>query len=179
MSGLMPKGTRQLLLPANASFIWISIFFGFAANIFQNFILGGWVSWAPDYLMLTLVFWSLHQPHRIGMGTAFVFGLAMDVHQITLMGQHALCYTLICFTTSLLQRRVMWFKTSVQALQLLPLFAVMHLLELSLRLMFGSAAPNWSFALAPLIESLLWPIASALLLLPQRRTPDPDANRPL
>jgi rod shape-determining protein MreD len=179
MSGLMPRGTRQLLLPASPSFIWLSIFFGFGANIVQNFVLGGWVSWAPDYLMLILVFCSLHQPRRVGMGVAFGFGLAMDVHQITLLGQHALCYTLLCFTVALIQRRVMWFKTGAQALQLLPLFALVHVLELSLRLMFGSAAPSWSLALAPVFEALLWPAASALLLLPQRRTPDPDANRPL
>jgi rod shape-determining protein MreD len=32
---------------------------------------------------------------------------------------------------------------------------------------------------APALEAALWPLASALLLAPQRRTPDPDANRPL
>jgi rod shape-determining protein MreD len=35
----------------------------------------------PDLLALVLVFWSVHQPLRIGIGAAFVFGLAMDVHQ--------------------------------------------------------------------------------------------------
>jgi rod shape-determining protein MreD len=30
-----------------------------------------------------------------------------------------------------------------------------------------------------LVEALLWPIATLLLLLPQRRTPDPDVNRPI
>ena len=33
--------------------------------------------------------------------------------------------------------------------------------------------------LAPLFEALLWPLASWLLLVPQRRAPDPDENRPL
>lgn len=179
MSGIMPKGTRQLLLPASPSFIWLSILFALAANILQNFLFGGWVSWAPDFLALTLVFWSLHQSQRIGMGAAFAFGLAMDVHQTTLLGQHALCYTLICFAVTALHRRVMWFKAGAQALQLLPLFAAMHLLELTLRLMFGGSWPNWQLIFAPLLEALLWPVASALLLLPQRRTPDPDANRPL
>jgi rod shape-determining protein MreD len=30
-----------------------------------------------------------------------------------------------------------------------------------------------------LIEALLWPVVSVLLLAPQRRAPDPDENRPL
>jgi rod shape-determining protein MreD len=32
---------------------------------------------------------------------------------------------------------------------------------------------------APLIEAALWPLVSIVLLAPQRRAPDPDANRPL
>ena len=34
-------------------------------------------------------------------------------------------------------------------------------------------------AVAPLLEALLWPVVSMLLLAPQRRAPDPDENRPL
>jgi hypothetical protein len=33
--------------------------------------------------------------------------------------------------------------------------------------------------LAPLLEALLWPVVGIVLLAPQRRAPDPDANRPL
>jgi rod shape-determining protein MreD len=43
----------------------------------------------------------------------------------------------------------------------------------------GGLFPGWSLLLAPLVEALLWPVASMLLLAPQRRAPDPDANRPL
>jgi rod shape-determining protein MreD len=179
MRGVMPRGTRQLLLPAKPSFIWLSLLSAFALNILENYLLGGWVSWAPDFLALTLAFWSLHQPQRIGMSAAFAFGLAMDVHQTTLLGQHALCYTLVCFAMFSLHRRVMWFKPAAQALQLLPLFAAMHLLELSLRLLFGSAWPHWQLIFAPLLEMIFWPVATFLLLIPQRRSPDPDANRPL
>ena len=175
----MPTGTRQLLLPASHRFIYLSIFAAFVGNLFENFYFGGWVSWAPDFLIIVLVFWNMHQPRRIGIGVSFIFGLAMDVHQTTLLGQHALCYSLLSFVAITLHRRVLWFKTFTQALQLLPLFAAAHLIELSLRLMFGHAWPDWRLIFAPLLEALLWPIASLLLLMPQRRSPDPDANRPL
>lgn len=179
MSVIMPRGTRQLLLPASPSFIWLSIFAALICNLFENFYFGGWVSWAPDFLIITLVFWNIHQPQRIGMGVAFAFGLAMDVHQTTLLGQHALCYSLLSFVAITLHRRVLWFKTLTQAVQLLPLFAAVHLIELAMRLMFGHAWPDWQLVFAPLLEALLWPAASLILLMPQRRSPDPDANRPL
>jgi rod shape-determining protein MreD len=39
--------------------------------------------------------------------------------------------------------------------------------------------PGWTLMLAPVFEALLWPVVAWLLLAPQRRAPDPDANRPL
>jgi rod shape-determining protein MreD len=59
------------------------------------------------------------------------------------------------------------------------LFVVSHLVDLSIRLVNGDAFPGWSLLLAPIIEALLWPVVSVLLLAPQRRAPDPDENRPL
>jgi rod shape-determining protein MreD len=43
----------------------------------------------------------------------------------------------------------------------------------------GGAFPGLEMFLAPFIESLLWPLVSVMLLVPQRRAPDPDENRPL
>jgi rod shape-determining protein MreD len=48
-----------------------------------------------------------------------------------------------------------------------------------IRLIAGDQFPGWNLFLAPLIEAALWPLASLLLLAPQRRAPDPDQNRPL
>jgi len=56
---------------------------------------------------------------------------------------------------------------------------VMHLVALLVRLAVGDAWPGWPYLLAPLAETLLWPLATLLLLAPQRRAPDRDANRPL
>ncbi len=179
MSAIMPRGTRQLLLPASPGFIWMSLILALLLNMFQNFSLTGWASWTPDYLAIVLVFWNIHQPQRIGMGVAFAFGLAMDVHQTTLLGQHALSYALLSFAAITLHRRVLWFKTVTQALQLLPLFAAYHLTELTLRFSLSGAWPSWALIFAPIVESLLWPLATAVLLMPQKRSPDPDANRPL
>jgi rod shape-determining protein MreD len=32
---------------------------------------------------------------------------------------------------------------------------------------------------APILEAVLWPVTTILLLAPQRRAPAPDQNRPL
>jgi rod shape-determining protein MreD len=172
---IMPRGADQLLLPLNPLFLWFSLIGAFLLNMLPL----GRVPWMPDFLAIALVFWATHQPLRVGVGAAFVFGLMMDVHQGALLGQHALAYTLLGFLAVALHRRLLWFPVPSQALQLLPLFAGMHAVSLLVRLLAGGMFPGWSIALAPLFEVLLWPVAHWLLLAPQRRPPDRDENRPL
>ncbi len=133
----------------------------------------------PDLLALVLVFWNVHQPRRVGVGVAFVFGLLMDVHEGALLGQHALAYTLLSFFAITIHRRLLWFGVLEQALQILPFFFAAHGVSLAVRLLAGGMFPGWWLLLAPVFEALLWPLATLLLLAPQRRAPGPDQNRPL
>lgn len=166
---------QQLLLPASPVFIWTSLLMALLLNMLPL----GRMPWLPDFLVLVLVFWNVHQPSRIGIGVAFIFGLGMDVHQSALLGQHALSYTAVSFFAALIHRRLLWFSVPSQAVQVLPLFAAAHGVELILRMMAGGIFPGWIMLLAPLSEALLWPVVSIVLLAPQRRAPDPDQNRPL
>ena len=165
----------QLLLPAHPLFIWCRLLLALIVNMVPL----GRTPWLPDLVAVVLVFWSVHQPQRVGIGAAFMFGLAMDVHQAALLGQHALAYTTLSFFAITIHRRLLWFTVPSQAVQILPLFVVAHAIQLAIRMLGGGAFPGWSIVLAPVTESLLWPIVSVMLLAPQRRAPDPDENRPL
>ncbi len=175
---IMRRG-HQLLLAANPWFIWSSLLAALAFNMLQNMGWWGRAAWVPDVLALVLLFWSIHQPRRIGIGTAFVFGILVDVHQGALLGQHALGYTVLGFLAVAIHLRLLWFSAVSQAFQVLPLFAALHAIEFLVRMLAGAASPGFLIVLAPFIESLLWPVISVLLLIPQRRTPEPDATRPL
>ncbi len=166
---------QQLLLPANPVFIWVSLLAALLANMLPL----GRTPWMPDFLALVLVFWSVHQPLRVGIGMAFAFGLAMDVHQTALLGQHALAYTALSYFAITIHRRLLWFSVPSQAVQVLPLFVAAHAIELVIRMAAGGVFPGWGILLAPAAEALLWPVISVVLLAPQRRAPDPDENRPL
>ncbi len=172
---MIMRSGQQLLLPANPVFIWSSLL----AALLLNMLPLGRVPWMPDFLALVLVFWNVHQPLRVGIGVAFMFGLAMDVHQTSLLGQHALSYTALSFLAAMIHRRLLWFTVPSQAVQVLPLFVLAHAVELIIRLIGGGIFPGWILLVAPAAEALLWPLVSILLLVPQRRAPDRDENRPL
>ena len=166
---------QPLLLPASPMFIWGTLLIALTLNMLPI----GRTPWLPDFLALVVVFWAVHQPQRVGVGAAFVFGLAMDVHQASLLGQHALAYTALSFFAITIHRRLLWFTVPSQAVQVFPLFAAAHAIALVIRLIAGANFPGWDIILAPILEAMLWPVASILLLAPQRRAPDPDENRPL
>jgi rod shape-determining protein MreD len=172
---IMPRGSDQLLLPVNPLFIGLSLLLAFAFNLLPL----GRVPAMPDLLAVALVFWGVHQPRRVGVGLAFVFGLLMDVHQGALLGQHALAYTLLSFIAITVHRRLLWFGVLEQTLQIAPIFFAAHGVALAVRLIAGDMFPGWSMLLAPVFEAAMWPLATLLLLAPQRRAPDPDQNRPL
>ena len=166
---------QQLLLPANPLFIWGSMLLALVINMLPL----GRTPWLPDIVAVVLVFWSVHQPQRVGIGVAFFFGLLMDVQQAGLLGQHALAYTTLSFLALTIHRRLLWFSVPSQAVQVLPLFVAAHAIQLALRMAGGGAFPGLNVLLAPLVEAVLWPVISVILLAPQRRAPDPDENRPL
>ena len=67
-------------------------------------------------LAVVLLFWVVHEPRRLGIGACFAFGIALDVHQGALLGQHALAYTLLSYLAITVHRRVLWFSLPAQAL---------------------------------------------------------------
>jgi rod shape-determining protein MreD len=172
---MMPRGSDQLLLPVNPLFIVLTLLLAVGSNLIPV----GRNSALPDLLALALVFWNVHQPRRVGIGLAFMFGLVMDVHDSAIFGQHALAYTLLSYFAITIHRRLLWFPVPYQALQIMPLFFAAHAVSLVVRMLAGGMFPGWTILLPPVFESLLWPIASWILLAPQRRPPDPDQNRPL
>lgn len=171
----MPAG-RPLLLPANPKFIGLTFFLALLLHMLLGLL--GW-HWLPDVLALVLVFWSVHQPLRVGLVLAFLLGLALDVHESALLGQNALSYVVLSGLANLAQRRLLWFPLREQALQILPLFLAASVVEWLARLIAHGAWPSWTQLPSPFLQAALWPLVGALLLAPQRRAFERDDIRPL
>jgi rod shape-determining protein MreD len=175
---IMPRG-QPLLLPANPLFVFTSMLLALLVNMVISISFLGNAAWMPDMFAVVMLFWCVHQPRIVGIGTAFVFGVFVDVYQSALLGQNALTYTVLSFLAVMIHRRLLWFTVPSQAMQVLPLFVASHALAVVVRMFSGAAFPGWTMVFAPLLEAVLWPIFTVLLLAPQRRAPNPDEHRPL
>lgn len=170
---------QAVLLPVSTPFVWFSLLLAFVLNVALSMALQGQTQGLPDFLLMTLAFWAVHAPQRMGLSLAFVAGVLMDVHASSLLGQHALAYVVLVFLGMLLQRRLSFFSPAQQALQLLPVFVGVHALQWLVRAITDGAWGGWWVLLAPAVETLLWPMWFWWLQWPQRRAVSRDETRPL
>lgn len=119
----------------------------------------------PDFVLLLLLYWAVHQPLRIGMAAAWGLGLVMDVADGTLLGQYALAYTIAIFLALALHRRIQAFSLWPQAWHIFPLLLVSQVLVLLAHLLSGAAFIGWGYFLASISGALLWPPLSLLVQL--------------
>lgn len=167
---------EQVLRPVRPGFIWATL----GAAFLLNLLPWGRAIWVPDFFAVTLIFWNVHQPRKVGMGIAFVFGLLMDVHDAALFGEHALAYTLVSYGAITLHRRIQWFPLGSQAVYVLGLLLVAQLASAAVRLWVGGATPGWWWGLlSSALGAAIWPFLNRLLLAPQRRPAKRDDTRPL
>ncbi|MEH6388679.1 MULTISPECIES: rod shape-determining protein MreD [Pseudomonas] len=123
----------------------------------------------PMWLAMTVAFWVMVLPHRIGLVMAWFAGLASDVLYGELFGQHALVMTLVATMVLLLYQRIRRFPLWQQSLVMLPVFGVAQLLLLWLNSLAGSRPPILLLLLPALVSALLWPWACAFLDIFRRR----------
>ena len=174
-----PSSPKQyILLPVNPWFIAFTLVLALMLNLLP---LGraAWTLAVPDWVALTLVFWSVHQPRRVGLTIAWVLGLMVDVNNASLLGEHALAYATLSYFAISLHRRVRWFGMTAQMAHVLPLLVAAQFVILVIRLIAGGTFPGWHYFAASVVSVALWPAVTFVLLAPQRRAADTDENRPI
>lgn len=167
--------SRRILLPVRNWFIVLTLLLALVLNLVPL----GRFPGVPDWVALTLTFWCIHQPLKVGMAAGFALGLAMDVADASVMGQHALAYVLLAFVGAGWSRRVLWFPLAQQALHVLPMLLGMQLVMLVTRMVAGAEFPGLTWFLSSLTATLLWTPVTYLLLAPQFQPEDKDVHRPI
>lgn len=165
-------GSEEILLPVRPLYIAITLFMAMMINLLP---LTGWaLLLRPDFVALVLLYWGIYQPRKVGFLPAFLLGLAMDVADGSLFGQHALAYSVMMFGAIFLHRRVSMFAMRHQILHVLPILLMMQFIVLGVRHAAGGEFPGWWYFLTSITGALLWPATDLLLKIPLRQRIDMD-----
>jgi len=159
---LTPVARDVMKLPASAGVIFFSFLAAYALSALEW--VGGWLLLRPDFVLLVLLFWAIHEPRAIGQGIAFALGLLVDVSDSMLLGQHALAYVLAVYGAQVLRVRILSFGLVEQTLHLLGLFVMASAVMLLLNLLLGADFPGLAYFVSPVLTALFWGPTSALLL---------------
>lgn len=163
---------EELPLQAKSSFIFFSLLIAFLFNLIP--LQGIVLLLRPDFVAITLLYWSVNYPQRIGMSLAFIAGLVMDVNNSSILGQHALAYCLIAFFGMILHRRLRLFNVFQQAAQIFWILLLAQFTVFLTGMLGGTYFPEWYYFSPSATGALVWPVISFLLSILQKVKSDPD-----
>ncbi len=141
------------------------IFFSFVAALFLTIVpLPAWAGeLRPEWVALFLIYWCMALPQRVGVGTAWIVGLFLDVLRGALLGQHALALTVTAYLSIKLHQRIRVYPVWQQALSVLVLVTLYQLLVLWISGTIGKPASRWTYWLPSLTSTLTWPFVYVVL----------------
>lgn len=169
---LQPRVPQEILLPVKPAFIAATLIAALLVNLLPW---SGWLLWLrPDFVALVVLYWCIEEPRKIGFTWAWVLGLMMDVADGSLVGQHALSYSILAYAAIVLHRRVQRFSVASQMLHVIPLLLLNDLIVLAIRMLAGGDYPGHQFFIGSFTAGALWPVLAVLLKLPQHPKADPD-----
>lgn len=123
----------------------------------------------PDWVALILIYWSMALPNRVGLWTAFIAGLFVDVTQGTLLGQHSLALVLIIFININFYLRIRVMSLSRQALFVMLLLLINQFTVVWIEGIMERSPTIMAFIGAPLVGMALWPWVFKILRATRQR----------
>lgn len=86
--------------------------------------------YAPQWLLLTVLYWCIREPNSVGLIAAWMAGLVLDVASVGLLGANALLFTLSAAVVLGLRQMLFFTGPIQQALFVAGLSAIYLLLSL-------------------------------------------------
>lgn len=140
---------------------------GGALIIFATFLVGlvlsqlplpGFMVWMrPEWVALVLIYWVMVLPHRVGLTTAFLMGILLDLVRGNVLGLNSLSLLIITFLVLLLYKRLRMFPMWQQSMMVMVLVGINQLLFFWMQSITGTAATGLNFLLPSLVSALIWP----------------------
>ncbi|PHS26210.1 MAG: rod shape-determining protein MreD [Methylophaga sp.] len=113
----------------------------------------------PEWVLMTLLYWAMALPERVGIGFAWTVGLLMDVMLGGALGILAFSYALVIYLILNLHLRLRQYPIWQQALIVMSLVLLVHIIKV----IFSPADASWTIWAPAIVSTLIWPIVFAVL----------------
>lgn len=154
-----------MAIQQRAHAIWVILLSFFIAYLLAIVPFPDWaLNYRPEWVPMVLMYWVMALPYRVGIGTAFVVGLVLDILEGSALGLNAMSMVVIAYVTLSLHLRLRMFSQVQQAGLVFALVGLNLILTHWLQILTGqTVTSNLYFLLAALTSAIIWPSLFQLL----------------
>ena len=118
-----------------------------------------WASpFRPDWVALTLIYWTMMLPRTYSVGTAWIVGIVMDVAQGTLLGQHAVALCFVVYVTVKFHLQFRVFPASQMSATVFALLAFYQFILFWINGVAGVTTDAITYWGPVITGTLIWPL---------------------
>lgn len=151
----------------HSRFSWIAVFFSFLGAAVLEVVLlpDSLLRFRPEWLALTLIYWLLRHPEKVGISTSVIVGLVMDVLSGATLGVHVLAYSVVTYLVLSMHQRLKMFPVIQQSVVVFFLVSINLMFVYLLSMLLHGSDGGLSYLWLALTSALVWPL---ILILTDR-----------
>jgi len=152
------------VLNQRAQGYWVILVSFFVAYVLAVLPMPLWLQWArPEWVALTMIYWAIALPHRVGILTGLALGVGLDALEGAALGQNAFALVVVALLCLTLYQRLRVFSLWQQAGTVFVLIGINQLVCQWVQNLDGVGARSLLFLLPAVSSALLWPLVLHLL----------------
>lgn len=138
---------------------WTAIFLTLLVAIILALLpMPEWTAWLrPAWVLMVLMYWAIMTPNRVGVGVAWAVGLLLDLLYGTLLGEHALAFTIVIYFVNRMHIRLRMFPLLQQGFCVFLFVLLYQLILYCVQGFIGQLPASQLYWLSSVTTLVLWP----------------------
>ena len=144
---------------------WFVIVITFVAALVLTLLpMPDWTIWLrPAWVLMVLIYWAMTAPQYVNVGTAWVVGLFVDLLMGSVLGEHALAYTIIIYFIIRMHLRLSMYPLIQQGFSILFFVMLYQFILYCVQGFVGDLPASHLYWMSSITSMLLWPWLFVLL----------------
>lgn len=118
-----------------------------------------WLLWGrPEWVALALIYWVIALPHRVGIVTALLLGVGLDILEGAVLGQNAFALVIVALLALTLYQRLRVYSLWQQSALVFVLVGINQMVCQWVQNLEGAGTQSLLFLLPAVSSALLWPV---------------------
>jgi rod shape-determining protein MreD len=122
------------------------------------------MNYRPEWVPLVLIYWVMALPYRVGIGSAWIAGLVLDILEGSILGLNALALVILAYITLSLHKRLRMFSLLQQSGLIVALVGLNLTICHWLQIVTGqTVSSSLLYLMAAATSAAVWPFLFQIL----------------